>query len=288
MRERFPRLRLRQQPGGADVLELVGEDDAFPRFLIDAYYADPNRSKLDFKLISRLRSEDPFTLTFDARRAAQDRTLDFLSIHHLFVRAMVGDLADAEGPLPTAALEMPNWDGDPGFFFVFELDMRAMRREIEFVATVVDAAGKVDETRSESFLQLARQARTTSVDATGLLTDEGLDRAVAAARAWVGERVTEREADLKRLHDDVLDSKLESLRQGAERRKLWVTHQLTEARDDRIVRMRRGQLTNIDEDYERKRRELEERRGVDVGYGLVAGGVLVGSSAPSADPSVIP
>ena len=188
---------------------------------------------------------------------------------------MVRGLSEAD-ILPTAAVQIPGWEAGPCFFFVFELDIRAMRREIEFVAAVVDDDGVVNEELSADFLKLARQARSASLDGTGLITDERLGLAVAAARAWAGARVTEREGELKRLHDDVLDSKLESLRQGHERRKLWVTHQLTEVREERIARMRRGQLANIDEDYERKRRELEERRGVDVGYGLVAAGVAVG------------
>jgi SNF2 family DNA or RNA helicase len=273
LKDRFPKMRLRVL--GKEVFELEGDDEPFVRLLIDSYYAGPNQSKLDFGLIHRIRSSEPFMLTFDARRAAQDRTLEFVSIHHLLVRAIVRSLSEQGDVLPTAALQIPECGSKPHFFFIFELDIRAMRREIEFIASVVDPDGQVDAGLSEDFMRLARQAEAVSLDGTGLLTDDRLDQAVTAARAWAADRRNEREAEIRRLHDDVLDTKLESLRHGHERRKLWVTHQLAEARDERIERMRRGQLANLDEEYERKRRQLEERRGVDLGYELVAAGVAL-------------
>jgi hypothetical protein len=138
--------------------------------------------------------------------------------------------------------------------------------------------GELDRELSDSFMALVAEARKADVDPTGLLTGDAVDRGVSAARRWAGERVAERESEIQRVNDEVIDTQLESLRLSHERRTLRVEAQLREAEEARqtpTARMRAGQLANIVREYDGKRRELEGRRGVEVGHRIVAAGLLV-------------
>src|SRR5262249_51833998 len=109
------------------------------------------------------------------------------------------------------------------------------------------------------------------------LRDETVESAESAARTWAGQEVERRQAELERVTGEAIDVQLESLRLSHERMITRVEAQLFEAESqgqERLVRMRRGQLENMRRRYEDKRRELEAKRGVEVGHRLVAAGVL--------------
>lgn len=277
---RFPAVALRPIDDAPDTYELVDADDlAFQRFLTDAYYQDPERSKLHLQFVARLGSGDPCLLTFEARRAAQDRTLEFLSIHHPLLRSVVlagGLEVDLQ---PTGVLAIDKSSGDTWFFFVFELGIKSIRDEVEFITAVVGSDGAVDEAMSADFTRLVADSREVSFDATGVVTDVRVDEALDAARSWAGRKAMERTEELERLRDEAVDAQVESLRQSHERRVLRVSEQLEEAerkRQDQIARMRRGQRTNMIQRYEERVRALEAGKGVEVGHRIVAAGVLIG------------
>ena len=281
LQRKFPSVRLKSLEGSDGTFELTGGSDSqFTRFLTDAYYRDPTRSRTDFQLITRLQLGEPCHLTFEARRAAADRTLEFLSIHHPIVRAMVvaGDLE--KDLVPTGALGVSGDTNGFRFFFVFEVGIKTTKEEIEFVATVVDPDGQLDKSMSVAFVSLVSEARPCTFDPTGLVTDSAVDVALGVARGWVGEHVSAKIEELERVQHEIVETRLESLRQSHERRLLRVQAQLDEAESrgqDQIARMRRGQKTNLIRQYEEKMRALESGRAVDVGYRPepVAAGVLV-------------
>ena len=74
---------------------------------------------------------------------------------------------------------------------------------------------------------------------------------------------------------ETINAQLESLRLSTDRRLAWIQEQLTAATEQRIVRMRRSQLANLEQDRVVRESRLEARRGVTVGRNLLAAGVLV-------------
>ncbi len=95
------------------------------------------------------------------------------------------------------------------------------------------------------------------------------------AQRWIAADVAQREQELSQLNDETIDAQLESLRVSTDRRIAWLREQLGTLTDQRILRMRRSQLANIEQDLDVRARRLESRRGVTVGRTLVAAGVLV-------------
>ncbi len=211
------------------------------------------------------------------------------------VRATVLDLERQEEPRPTGRFSLPAGAAEgialepgPRLFFVFELEIKALRDEIELVVATVTPAGELDERLSEQFLSLT--GRATNVAGNGepgpdigeLLSDDVVDRAAETARAWAGTQVAEKQAELERVAGEATDVQLESLRLSHERNVGRIREQLADAEangQERIARMRRGQLSNVSRRYDEKVRELELRRGVEVGprgFGEGVVGVYLG------------
>ena len=294
--KRFPKVKLSLSGEGSDdrapAFELIGsEDENFISFLNEAYFEDPHKSREHYRLLIRLQHGERCALTFDGRTAMIDRTLEFLSIHHPIVRAIVLALdQDEQAAPPTGHLVLgPSADEvgeglEPGnrLFFIYELSIRGLRDEIELAAVAVHPDGTIDQELSERFLLLVRQARSVNgADRGGphaeLLSDEVVDRCAAAAREWAGRRVEQTRVERDRIVSSSVDMQLESLRLSHERRIATIREQLSEAERQHqasIARMRRGQLTNVERYYEEKTRELQGRRGVEVSHRNVGAGLL--------------
>ena len=73
---------------------------------------------------------------------------------------------------------------------------------------------------------------------------------------------------------EAISAQVESLRLSSDRRKLWLREQIETARVESILRMRRAQLERLDSELEAKLARLEAKRGVTVGYRLVAAGLV--------------
>ncbi len=293
LRLRFPGVKLRRiEDSGnelAPAFELIGsEEKPFIAFLNNAYFNDPGRTREHSGLILRLEQGERCALTFDGRRAMVDRTLEFFSIHHPIVRAIVlasrgdGDVFPQTGHLVISpdTLTQDGDDGGPWLFFLYEVSIRGLRDEIELAAAVVGRSGQVDKGLSDQFLTMAKH----SGNGSGLgalqedyLTDEWVDQSETVARAWAGAHVERIREERETVVASAVDAQIESLRLSFERRHATITDQWADA--DRqgqqsIARMRRGQLTNIERYHEGKVRDLEKRRGVEVSHRIVGAGIL--------------
>lgn len=273
---RFPRVRLKGA-GDPDVFDLTGgNDQGFYQFLGDWFTRDPQGSRRDWQAMSRLSGVDAVSVTFSAASAVRDHALEFLSIHHPLVRAIVAEENAADGRSPTGCFRISPSGSRAGIcmFFVFRINVGGMKARIELLPTVVTDTGEVDGHLSESFFVHLAQAAPTDISPADLLTDDRVDKAAAAARAYAASEVVRREEEVERLNNATIDAQAESLRLGYERRRDRLERQLVEARDERIIRLYRGELANRELTFKRKQAELEAKRAVEVSSELIAAGFL--------------
>jgi hypothetical protein len=108
-----------------------------------------------------------------------------------------------------------------------------------------------------------------------LLSEDEVTSMELVAQRWIAGDVARREQDLTQLNDETIDAQQESLRLGTDRRIAWLKERLETVENERIVRMRRSQLSNMEQEAEMRMQLLESRRGVTVGRTLVAAGALV-------------
>jgi hypothetical protein len=149
-----------------------------------------------------------------------------------------------------------------------------MRRRLELLPVVVHPRGEIDRELGNAFFARLANAVPSEAMPAEVVTDEAVESAASAARRFADEEVDRREAEAGRINNAAIDAQLESLRLGYERRRERLQRRLADARNERIIRMYRGELTNRERTFERKCAELERKRAVAASSELVAAGVI--------------
>jgi hypothetical protein len=160
-------------------------------------------------------------------------------------------------------------------FFIYLLRLHSFRPALEFLPVAVSLDGAVSNSLSNRLLSLLRTA--TTWNAHSYATDSQLDDAYMASTAWVAGQIDGRKTELERVSDQILDRRIESLRESHSR---WLNHRqrlLADARangQQSIARLHEGYMRRRQGEVDTKLAELERQKGVEIGYELVAGGLL--------------
>lgn len=271
-----PRLRLSPSRERRGSFELTGPVDELRRAVSRTLSTKTKDARLVRAFISRL--DDGLQLTFDPRLATANRTLEFISLRHPLIEALMVDDELSQALRPAGLIGLgPDLLRGPRAFFVFELHAQGLKDELEFVAVAVDKDGRADERLSAVLLSLLEDAKNLDGTPPPTWREAELRSAYERATNWVAGVRAAREEELARSAEETVAAQRESLRMTIERRQLWLTEQIQNARSEPIRRMRRSQLNNLSDELARKEAELDRRRGVAVGSRLVAGGFAIPS-----------
>jgi ABC-type phosphate transport system auxiliary subunit len=146
-----------------------------------------------------------------------------------------------------------------------------MKDELELAAVIVAHDGQLVD-GGAALLAALDDARSVEVKPPNAKAIEQMHR---SALDWVTADVAAREQELQARNDETITAQIESLRLSSDRRRLWFQEQIQENPSAPIVRMRKAQLARLETEFETKLGRLEGRRGVSVGYRLVAAGLVV-------------
>lgn len=233
-----------------------------------------------FDLVTRLETGGPVPATFEAEVAYQQRA-EFLTIRHPLVRSTAKFYDDNVGRLHNGGyVELPSKENKGSWiFFLFLLTATGLmpRRSLFGVAWNRRTGVVSTELGQEiqTFLAGPDPARKAERDIPMLEPEECI-AAYQAVLAAVDQARGELSQELQRRNDAMISARQESLSQGCSVRK----HRLDELAErpginERIRRMRLGQIRNLEERTRTAIRELENRRSVTVGFKPVAGGLAV-------------
>jgi hypothetical protein len=269
------RVTLESVGGRSRIFRLSGAIDQFRGQLARRLAQSAGGAKAARAFLGRLLDEG-IDVTFDPAIATAQRQLEFISLHHPIVRALAtsDDLRGELSCCAALALDLGSQSQDPRGFFVFELQAHGMKDELEFAAVVVNDDGDTVE-GGTTLLATLDDAR--SVELRALPDPQAVDRMHRGALDWVTADVAAREQELHSRNDETVTAQVESLRLSTDRRRLWLQEQIQEGRSTPIVRMRRAQLSRLETEFETKLARLEVRRGISLGYRLVAAGLVVPS-----------
>lgn len=222
------------------------------------------------------RLGDGLRLTFDPRLATASRSLEFVSLRHPIIEALTSDEGFNRSLKPSGVIGLsPDLLQGERVFFVFELSAQGVKDELEFVAIAVGKDGQVDDVTSAALLGLFEDAKAVTGSETLVWGEDALRDAYETASSWVAAVRESKEQQLARNAEATLIAQRESLRLTADRKQLWLTEQIQNARSDSIRRMRSSQLARLSDEYVAKQAALEQPRGVAVGSRLVAAGIAV-------------
>ncbi|MGI8476369.1 MAG: helicase-related protein, partial [Thermomicrobiales bacterium] len=215
-------------------------------------------------------------ITFDATLARQRPNLEFTTMRHPLAEASIHHWREhAQTGIPSASISVTSSavDAGEGYFFVYLLSARGISPSVTLEAVVVRDDGEIVEEAGRTLLShiqsgAAKPLRSERSDASFLDSER-------RASQWMGRRRDALESDIRRRGAVLLIARETSLQASFEA-KIRRTEQLQlEAADDRIRRMRGGQVLRLRERLEHKLAELRGSKDVAVSSKLIAGGRIL-------------
>ena len=262
---------------------ILRADEAFRRFF--RAFSDGMNGREE--VIRELEKEGGTPVTFEVEEASADRQLMFLTIHHPIVRSIVKYLSAGDtGLKPTAALRIESPVTDPGdyLYFIYMLEEFSLKKTLKLVPLLVKLDDHnvvhVADALSDQFIGLTPGAEGLESSAEGLYHDEDVDQCATLADAYIAMMKEDEEESLLKSNDALVNTRKEAINQSYSMKISRVQQTLnniladSKPADDRLVRMYRARIRNLEDQLRQDEQDLEEKRGVHVGFQLLASGFV--------------
>jgi superfamily II DNA or RNA helicase len=277
---KFPSTTLLPPKSGRSGVYVLKADDEFRRFVSRRCEGDENRKRVD----KRLSQDGGCLLTFDYKVACEDQLLEFVTIHHPIIKAIKRYYDEQKtGARVTAQLSIQGRPADKGryFFFVYLIEKTALKTELQMVPVLVNAESwdvKILDDTSDWFM--AELVKATAPETASDYDNSQLEKAADLADEFLGVIRAEEEDKLRQSNNVLVDNRIESVKQSTAikigRAKETIQKLLGQGLEDDspILRLHRGRIRNLEMGLDTQVGELEEKRGVSVGFTLIAGGTV--------------
>ena len=274
---------LRSPRRGRKNVYILRADQEFRRFF--RAFSDGMNGREE--VIRELEKEGGTPVTFEVEEASDDRQLMFLTIHHPIVRSIVKYLSEQDmGLKPTAALRIESPIAHPGdyLYFIYMLEEFSLKKTLKLVPLLVklDDHGVVHvaDTLSDQFIGLTPGAEGLASPVEGLYHDDDVEQCAALADAYIVMMKDDEEKSLLRSNDTLVNARKEAINQSYSMKINRVQQTLSNIlagsnpADVRLVRMYRARIRNLEDQLRKNEQDLEDKRGVHVGFQLLASGFV--------------
>jgi hypothetical protein len=279
---------LRSPKSGAPGVFVLRPDDDFVRFV--RHYADgfPGRDEFVRELVSR---DGGVPVTFDSQIASDDHSLPFITIHHPLIKAIKRYAAEFDlGIGNVSCLELDDFPAAEGeyMFFIYLLEEASLKHTLKLVPILVRLTDRnvvhVLDEAAEQFVGRIPEARPIEKDIS--LSDSDVDSCLALADNYMAMYRDDEEQALARKNDTLIDARVDTKARAYHNKIRAVQETLEKVQrsggPESIIRLHQGRIRNFEDNLRRELEDLETRRGVHVGFSLVAGGLLRVRPKPSA------
>jgi superfamily II DNA or RNA helicase len=250
--------------------------------------ADDDPTLFEFR---RRCGKGPIRLTFDSDVALSNRELDFITVHHPLVRAIVRYYEEHLGDLhPIAGLSVRGGvvlQGDQAYaiaegdylYFVYRLEIQGARpdRTLQAVFVSEESGAALGKDAAEDLLTVMI-TRGETLETMPAYDADRVTWLQDQADAVFGEHLEQRKMELTKLNEGLVNSRLVSLEQSYRARIEKKEQQLTNARQKsapaNYIRMLEGATRRLRLDLDGRREEIEKARKLDISFLRVAAGVV--------------
>jgi len=267
--------------GRPNVFVLKGVED-FRKFVRQYSSPSENIKELDRKL----SFEGGILSTFNDKEACIDESLEFITIHHPIIKAIKRFYDDnAQEISYTAQFKLKgnsDYAGDY-LFFIYLLEKAALKKDFILMPILVNLNNNkvnIADDFCDWFLANIVNAEALSDGNLASNVDDYFDKSLKDAYEYLEMIREEEEQTLRRRNDTLVNNQIESVKQATTikvRKASEIILKLSvqgKKEDDRIVRLHKGRIRNLELSMEEKIRGFEQKRSVSVGYSLIAGGLV--------------
>lgn len=273
---------IRPPKSGRENVYILKTDEEFRRF-IRAY--SEGMSGRD-EIIRTLDRDGGTPVTFDSEEACKDRSLMFITIHHPIIKCIAKYMGEQDfGLKPTASLLIKSPIAKPGdyLYFVYLLEEYSLKTTLKLVPLLVSIKDRnvvhiVDEL-SEMFLGLIPTA-TEFVDGVGVFNEKDVEECSKTAHEYIAMLKEDEEKSLATSNYSLVNSRKEgkeqSYRMKINRVQKTLENILADSRtaDERLIRMYRARLHNLEDQLNKDVDELIKKQGAYVGFRLLSAGFV--------------
>lgn len=277
----FPKTTLLPPRSGKTNFFVLKSDDKFQRFIGQYSSSAENIKELERKF----SFVGGFKVTFNDQEACRDESLEFITIHHPIMKAVKRYYDENKQKIvSTSQFKLQrdtNYQGNY-LFFIYLLEKIALKKDLILIPVLVNLEdGKVHivDELCDWFLSKIVRAEPF-VDNLATYNEDQFDVAYKEAGEYLEMIREDEEQKLKRANDILVNNQIESVKQAATikiKKAEEIIKKLKsqgKPEEDRIVRLHRGRIRNLEIVKDEKIRSLEEKRFVSVGFNLVGGGVV--------------
>lgn len=213
-------------------------------------------------------------LTFDQKRALENRDVPFITPIHPLAKVAVKYWLEQQKPLVTRIKVITEVFPVGIYLFICELwESVGVRSEVRLITQVWDLDRDCLSHEVTSNLLLLIEEGSLVSDPCKFESHK-LEGALHSLDEVIYTNYQEELLDLKTRNDSLVNTKLASLDTYYCRRLERLEKELSQAKDIRILRMKESEKSRIETDFERQRDELERRREADIIQQRVATGIL--------------
>ena len=274
---------LRATKRGRKDVYILKADDEFRRFVRAFSHGMNGREEV----IRQLEREGGTPITFNVDRASEDRQLMFLTIHHPIIRSIVRYLAEQDmGLKPTAVLRINSSLACPGdyLYFIYMLEEFSIKKTLKLVPLLVNLHDHdvvhVADALSDQFIGLTPGAEGLASPMDEIYQSDDVYQCAALADEYIAMMKEDEEKGLVRSNDTLIDARKDAINQSYSMKINRVQETLrniladSKPADERLVRMYRARIRNLEDQLSKDEKELEDKRGVHVGFHLLACGFV--------------
>jgi ATP-dependent helicase HepA len=222
-------------------------------------------------------------ITFEHEMASRRKLLHFITLRHPLTQAALDYWREKVNPAESFArigLRPKDLQGGmlrPGeyYFFLFTFQATGVEKTSRLVpVVVVPHEGDVYTELSRRLLHLTQ---TSAYELSGRFPKIDLDDLESAKETALGYMATRRnklEAEIRRNNEALVNARLQAISQSYEAKRRRIEQTMGKVREERILRLYRGQLRNQETRYQARTKEIEALRDVSVSYSLVLRGMV--------------
>lgn len=272
--------------GTKDVYVLKASDEF--RGFFRAYSASMKGRE---NIIRDLERDGGVPVTFDSGKASSDRRLMFLTIHHPIIRCMVKYLSEHSsdhelGLVPTASLSVksPSVENGEYMYFVYLLEENSLKRTLRLIPILVNMRHQddvhIDDDLSDRFIGMIPDANEFVPHHNNWYGDDDVVTCNATASEYIAMLREDVERNLLKSNDSLVNIRKEAISESFGVKIARVSQTLNNMllgnghADERLLRMYRARIRNLEDQKGQAEEELEGKRGVNVGFQLVAAGIV--------------
>jgi superfamily II DNA or RNA helicase len=237
----------------------------------------PRHHEQTERFAGRLRADEAIYITFDPETARDRKSVEFVTVHHPLALAAIDHFKQRQNQVtPTTAIWAASPDGRSGDFgfFIFGLHISGVTPTSTLMPVLIDLQTGIVVPETPAGFMAEVQTRRPNVPPQ-IACDAGQVSVLQeTAQLYMVGIAREKEKEIQQRNDAIIEARIGSLEQSFGFRIRRTETQMVDAWEPRIRRMRQSQIENLKGQLQAKREEIEKRRQVSIGYGLVASGMV--------------